>query len=208
MTVETKQQQLDGDVSLSSNLAAGSLPEAPKAGTTPEHDHIGPAEHPESRILTTHIVVVENEPLSPSKKDNVQVQVSRRSTETGDSKVSQRRFGIIRWPSNKNNLEPGIHWYTPTMMVLLGLAGLFGGLGHHLYNSRLKGQPVGNDAQWPQRWGVAMAFFVKMTLVGAVQIAVKQRAWVSICQYQFPCAATDPSLVAYREEEGVQSQNT
>jgi hypothetical protein len=65
------------------------------------------------------------------------------------------------------------------MMILLGLAGLFGALGHHLYNARLDGQPVGTDTQWPQRWGVAMAFFVKMTLVGAVQMAVKQRAWVS-----------------------------
>lgn len=118
---------------------------------------------------------------TPSKHDNLRVPATRRST--GTSKTSskpsfQKRF-TIRWP-RQNNRAPAIHWYTPVMMVLLGLAGLFGALGHHLHNSNLHGQPV-KDAQWPQRWGVALAFFVKMTLVGAVQTAVKQRAWVSIC---------------------------
>jgi hypothetical protein len=122
-------------------------------------------------------------PTSKDEKLRVQVnQVSRQSTETGDSKISKRRFAI-KWPSTGDVEGPQIHWYTPTMMILLGIAGLLGAVGHHLYNSRLQGRPVIGDAQWPQRWGVAMAFFVKMTLVGAVQMAVKQRAWVSTIVY-------------------------
>lgn len=107
---------------------------------------------------------------------NSSIRGSRRSTATGSFEASKRRV-LSRWPTVKE-LGPGIYWYTPAMMIFLLLAGLFGALGHHMYNARLDGQPV-IDAQWPQRWGVAMAFFVKMTLVGAVQTAVKQRAWVS-----------------------------
>jgi len=65
-------------------------------------------------------------------------------------------------------------------MIFLALAGFFGALGHHLYNKRLHGQEV-KDVAWPQRFGIALAFFIKMVLVGSVQIAFKQRAWVSAC---------------------------
>lgn len=72
---------------------------------------------------------------------------------------------------------PGIHWYHPVVMLFLALGGLFGAIGHHLYNLSLEGKEV-FDAQWPQRWGVALAFFIKMMLGAAVQTAFKQRAWV------------------------------
>lgn len=152
----------------------------PVVSVTVTEDRIDPIHINNPENSTISRVETGDKAPSDSKSGNVHVHVSRRSTETGDSKTSKRRFGfIIRWPTTME-LGPRIHWYTPTMMVLLALAGLFGGLGHHLYNATLEGRPVNNnDAQWPQRWGVAMAFFVKMTLVGAVQMAVKQRAWVS-----------------------------
>jgi hypothetical protein len=152
-----------------------SLKEDPSPVVNTTEDDIAPTANTEQKTPVVDRAAAEEQGSIDSKNSNVQVRVSRRSTATGDSKESKRRF-VIRWPTAKE-LGPGIHWYTPTMMVLLGLAGLFGGLGHHLYNAGLDGQPV-IDAQWPQRWGVAMAFFVKMTLVGAVQMAVKQRAWV------------------------------
>lgn len=117
-------------------------------------------------------------PIPDKKEPQVKVEVKRKSTDLSGASPTKPRL-LIQWPNSKH-MTPSIHWYTPTMMVLLGLAGLFGGLGHHLYNSKLDGRPIppGGDSQWPQRWGVAIAFFVKMTLVGAVQTAVKQRAWV------------------------------
>ena len=150
--------------------------QASSHAVTPPEDPISPAEDSETVCTAVRDISPAEEPLSPPKKSNIQIHVSRQSTETGDSKASKKRMRI-QWPKGKQE-GPGIHWYTPTMMISLAFAGLFGGLGHHLYNAGLNGQPV-VDAQWPQRWGVAMAFFVKMTLVGAVQIAVKQRAWVS-----------------------------
>jgi hypothetical protein len=148
----------------------------------------------EPEVSPVHRPVDEDE-VPPSPKDNhIRVHVSRHSTETGESKLSKRRLPIL-WPTTKDS-GPGVHWYTPTMMILLGLAGLFGALGHHLYNAGLDGEPV-IDAQWPQRWGVALAFFVKMTLVGAVQMAVKQRAWVSkLCDgyiHKFYSSSTNSS---------------
>ncbi|KAB5549460.1 hypothetical protein GE09DRAFT_1059936 [Coniochaeta sp. 2T2.1] len=155
---------------------------------TAHGDHISPVEDHETVCTAVQGMSSAEETPSPSKKDAIRVHVSRRSTETGDSKGSKRGLRI-QWPNTKQ-LGPGIHWYTPTMMITLAFAGLFGGLGHHLYNAGLKGQPV-IDAQWPQRWGVAMAFFVKMTLVGAVQIAVKQRAWLTVKKRGFRVRTLD-----------------
>jgi len=153
-------------------------------------------------------------PSTPSKdgKLNVLVGVSSVSTETtavqtpvSPGKFSKKqRSSLFTWTTgssttaastsnNSNNASPEglkIHWYTPTSMVLLGIAGFAGALAHHLYNASLDGTPV-EDAQWPQRWGVALAFFVKMTLVGAVQIAVKQRAWLSVKKRGFKVKTLD-----------------
>ena len=169
------------DVGQAPNRTPKRLREKPHPMIVTEQDDVGPADELQPEDTTTQVTLVNDETLIPSKNCDIQLRVSRRSTQskgTAESKLSKRHFGI-RWPKTKET-GPGIHWYTPTMMVMLGLAGLFGALGHHLYNSRLDGLPVGSDSQWPQRWGVAMAYFVKMTLVGAVQMAVKQRAWVSI----------------------------
>lgn len=86
----------------------------------------------------------------------------------------------IQWSSSKHDTQPGIYWFYPATMILLALGGFFGAIGHHLYNQRLDGQQVKN-AEWPQRWGIALAFFIKMMLGAAVQVAFKQIAWV--CMY-------------------------
>lgn len=71
----------------------------------------------------------------------------------------------------------------PIYMVILAFLGLFGALGHHLYYQGLHGQQAQN-AEWPTRFGIALAFFVKLTLVASVEIAFKQHAWVgrAICR--------------------------
>src|SRR5689334_16559729 len=50
--------------------------------------------------------------------------------------------------------------------------------GHHLFDDRLHGREV-HGPQWPQRWGLALSTFGKVCLAGAVEIAYKQRLWVS-----------------------------
>ena len=85
-----------------------------------------------------------------------------------------RRF---RWKPPSDDFQWGIHWYKPALMISLALLGLLAALGHHLFNSGLHGRKV-QDAEWPQRWGIALAFFIKMVLTGAVQCAYTQSAWV------------------------------
>lgn len=120
------------------------------------------------------------DPKSPTVKDGVpQRAISGSSSRTGSSTTGK---GLqIRWSNSKKSPPTGIHWYLPTAMVFLALFGFFGALGHHLYNKRLHGQEV-VEVAWPQRFGIALAFFIKMVLVGAVQIAFKQRAWVWLLQ--------------------------
>jgi hypothetical protein len=112
--------------------------------------------------------------LTPSVSDPPRASTVQ-SLGSEDSKEKKRID--IRWTKSEDDPMPGIHWYHPVVMLFLALGGLFGAIGHHLYNLSLEGKEV-FDAQWPQRWGVALAFFIKMMLGAAVQTAFKQRAWV------------------------------
>jgi len=95
-----------------------------------------------------------------------------------EPKGPQEQKGLnMQWSRSKIDTQPGIYGYYPATMILLALGGLFGAVGHHLYNQHLNGREVGN-AEWPQRWGIALAFFIKMMLGAAVQVAFKQIAWV------------------------------
>jgi hypothetical protein len=114
--------------------------------------------------------------LSPSLLSQLPRAGTVHSEVSEDAKEKKRID--IRWTKSEADPMPGIHWYYPVVMIFLALGGLFGAIGHHLYNLHLEGKEVGSDAQWPQRWGVALAFFIKMMLGAAVQTAFKQRAWV------------------------------
>ena len=81
--------------------------------------------------------------------------------------------------SGEGENQWGVHWSLPTWMIFLGLAGITSAVSHHLYNQRLHGHIVENS-DWTQRFGLAIAFLVKVCLVGAVEIAYKQKVWVRI----------------------------
>ena len=87
------------------------------------------------------------------------------------SQTRTTRIGLIAW-FQKYGLQ--------LSMIGLAFLGLFTALAHHFYNANLNGRKVSGDAQWPPRYGSALAFFVRMVLVASVQIAYKQQAWV--CQ--------------------------
>lgn len=115
--------------------------------------------------------------LTPSLLSETARAGTVHSQGSDDSKDKKRLD--IRWTKSGADPMPGIHWYYPVLMIFLALGGLFGALGHHLYNAHLQGKES-KDSQWPSRWGVALAFFIKMMLGAAVQTAFKQRAWVRL----------------------------
>jgi hypothetical protein len=49
-------------------------------------------------------------------------------------------------------------------------------MGHHVFYARLDGQPADNQLRMV-RYGTALAFFVKSTLVGCVIMCYRQRIW-------------------------------
>lgn len=126
-------------------------------------------------VQTITEVTPEDAQASESPKRVSQRVGSQRSDESNDSRSKKRV--LIRWSSSDDS-QSGIYWYIPCAIMFLAFCGFFGALGHHLYNQHLDGQEV-IDSQWPQRWGLALAFFIKMVLVGSVQLSFKQRAWVS-----------------------------
>jgi hypothetical protein len=93
-----------------------------------------------------------------------------------------------------------IHWTTPTVAFLLTVVGIAAAIGHHLYLSKLNGNPNEN-AKWIGRYSLALAFLVKASLAGAIGIAFMQKAWQSL-------AASDKGLTVASVDSlfGVQLQ--
>lgn len=99
-------------------------------------------------------------------------------TTTAEPKVAARQPPAAP-QSIKARLRILYHeFYVQFSMIGLAFLGLLAALAHHLYNASLSGREVSGDPQWPPRYGSALSFFVRMVLVGSVQIAYKQQAWV------------------------------
>ena len=69
-----------------------------------------------------------------------------------------------------------IHWITPALIMVMFVAGVLAALGHHFFYVRLDGQPAENQLKMV-RYGTALAFFVKSTLVGCLIMCYRQRIW-------------------------------
>jgi hypothetical protein len=69
-----------------------------------------------------------------------------------------------------------IHWTTPTIIGSLFVAGLAAAVGHHMFYSSLNGKPATEQLKMI-RYGTALAFFVKSTLVGTSIMCNRQRIW-------------------------------
>lgn len=81
--------------------------------------------------------------------------------------VDRRAGEIAQWH---------IHWTTPFLISLLFISGIAAAIGHHVFYASLNGQPATNQLQMI-RWGTALAFFVKSTLVGTSIMCNRQRIW-------------------------------
>ena len=81
--------------------------------------------------------------------------------------VDRRAGEIAEW---------SIHWMTPVLMVILFLLGLAAAVGHHFFYMWLEGRPA-TDQLTMVRYGTALAFFVKSSLVGSVVMCYRQRIW-------------------------------
>ncbi|KAH9881926.1 hypothetical protein J1614_001097 [Plenodomus biglobosus] len=81
--------------------------------------------------------------------------------------VDRRAGEIAQWH---------VHWTTPAIIASLFFAGLLAAIGHHLFYAHLDGSPATEQLKMV-RYGTAMAFFVKSTLVGTVIMCNRQRIW-------------------------------
>jgi hypothetical protein len=81
--------------------------------------------------------------------------------------VDRRAGEIAQWH---------IHWTTPALIGSLFVAGVAAAVGHHFFYSHLNGQPA-HDQLKKIRWGTALAFFVKSTMVGTSIMCNRQRIW-------------------------------
>lgn len=69
-----------------------------------------------------------------------------------------------------------VHWSTPATLAALYLAAVIAAVGHHVFYLKLDGEPAENQLKM-MRYGTALAFFVRSTLVGTVVLCYRQRIW-------------------------------
>ena len=81
--------------------------------------------------------------------------------------VDRRAGEIAQWH---------IHWTTPAIIASLFVAGVAAAVGHHFFYTKLNGQPATEQLKMI-RYGTALAFFVKSTLVGTSIMCNRQRIW-------------------------------
>ncbi|ORY16789.1 hypothetical protein BCR34DRAFT_475712 [Clohesyomyces aquaticus] len=94
--------------------------------------------------------------------------VSYKTKDAAAQELVDRRAGeLAQWR---------IHWSTPAIIISLFVAGVMGAVGHHLFYSRLDGEAASNQLKMI-RYGTALAFFTKSTLVGTVILSYRQRIW-------------------------------
>lgn len=86
--------------------------------------------------------------------------------------------------------EGKIHWQTPTLIAVLFIGGLLGPVGHHVFYTKLHGQAATDELKMI-RYGTALAFFVKATLVGCVILCYRQRIWYTFRRKALTSRAID-----------------
>ncbi|KAI0102406.1 hypothetical protein GGR51DRAFT_527249 [Nemania sp. FL0031] len=91
----------------------------------------------------------------------------------------------------KSTIEDYLSQYNmPCLMFTLIVLGSLAALGHHLYYQGLHDQRV-QDPQWPIRFGTAVAFLVKASFVGSVDIAYRQQAWLMVKRRNYKISTLD-----------------
>ncbi|KAF2755332.1 hypothetical protein EJ05DRAFT_98513 [Pseudovirgaria hyperparasitica] len=84
---------------------------------------------------------------------------------------------------------------TPFLMVLLFFLGVLGAIAHHIFYMKLNGKPADNQL-WMVRYGTALAFFTKATLVGSVILSYRQRIWQTFRKKAMTMGAIDGLFAA------------
>ncbi|KAF2873299.1 hypothetical protein BDV95DRAFT_516925 [Massariosphaeria phaeospora] len=125
------------------------------------------------------------EALHRTAPDSTHTVSSYSNHKTGDldaQALAERRAGeLAQWK---------IHWATPLTMIALLLLGAAGAVGHHVFYRRLDGQEAKHQLEMI-RWGTALAFFVKSTMVGSVVMSYRQRVWYTVRKRALTIKAID-----------------
>lgn len=143
-------------------------------------------------------------PVSPVS--SLRPSTARRSTDVSSLKTMRTSVSKFRTKLDMDTLslvekrstevaQWGIHWAAPFMMVGLFLAGFLGAVGHHIFYSRLHGQPAVHQLTMI-RIGTALAFFTKAMLVGSVLVSYRQRIWHTFRRKAMTIGAIDGLFAA------------
>jgi hypothetical protein len=100
--------------------------------------------------------------------------------------VDRRAGEIAKWQ---------IHWFTPASIAALFIAGVLAAMGHHIFYMKLDGHPAVDQLKMI-RYGTALAFFVKSTLVGTVILCYRQRIWQTFRKKAMTISAIDGLFAA------------
>ncbi|KAF2645611.1 hypothetical protein P280DRAFT_495422 [Massarina eburnea CBS 473.64] len=139
--------------------------------------------------MSSHIVLSDmSKPQQPSNSLYTVNSLSQYKTqdEAAQRLVDRRAGELAQWH---------IHWITPAMALALFVAGAIGSIGHHVFYTHLDGKPADEQLRMV-RYGTALAFFVKSTLVGSVVTCYRQRIWRTFRKTAMTMSAIDSLFTA------------
>ncbi|EOA86992.1 uncharacterized protein SETTUDRAFT_171288 [Exserohilum turcica Et28A] len=114
-------------------------------------------------------VRMRNNSIGPSLQSQSVIGLYSNKTRDADTQalVDRRAGELAQWH---------IYWTTPALMITLFVAGFAAAVGHHVFYDHLNGEPATAQLRMV-RYGTALAFFVRSTLVGTAVMCNRQRIW-------------------------------
>lgn len=184
---EPPQQRRQQEQGLDNNLPQSLSPFSPEdyfiRGSSGEPVHYFPIPPP-----NPYMSVPPRKPLSPHSLKTLST-VETRASSISSSKVDPEVENLIERRAGEVAVW-GIHWWPPFGMVSLFVLGVIGAISHHAFYKSLDGQEA-TDQLRKIRYGTALAFFTKTTLVGSVIIGYRQRIWYTFRRRAMTLGAID-----------------
>ncbi|RPA76334.1 hypothetical protein BJ508DRAFT_379502 [Ascobolus immersus RN42] len=138
-----------------------------------------------NNITTSHFTQSETAYNSPQNLPedrsvlNMDVTTERKQADASETTLGGKKYHSIDGSTLDRNMWK---WSTadkiqPAMAALCFVLGLGAAIGHHVYNTVLDEQDVGDGQMWSKWIGNGLAYFAKTMFVATVGVAWRQQIW-------------------------------
>jgi hypothetical protein len=116
--------------------------------------------------------------------------------------LNQQDLPTARHPSSDEVAWVTPFWQSYSLIYVLLLLGIMAAISHHLFYSSLVGKEAVGQLKM-LRYGTALSYIVKASLVGAVVISFRQQVWATCSRKALSISAIDSLFVAGNDPLGL-----